>query len=67
VCGTCVEQNPEYLRQCSSLAQVESMQTVNSRGRVYKRQFERFLDDYGLTNTHAMAVVGGPNMCGVSV
>jgi hypothetical protein len=30
---------------------------------VYKRQFERLLDDYGLTNTHATTVVGRANMC----
>jgi hypothetical protein len=67
VWGTCVQHNPKYPHHCSSLAQVQSIKVVNFRVRVYKRQFELFLDDYCLTNTHAMAIVGRPNMCGVPV
>ena len=67
VWGTCVQQNPKYLYDSSSLAQVKSIKPVESPARVYKREFERLLDDYFLTNTHAMTVVGRPNMCGVPV
>ena len=63
--GTCVEQNPKYLYDSSSWAQVDSMKAVESPARVYKREFERLLDDYCLTNTRAMTVVGRLNMCGV--
>ena len=35
--------------------------------RVYQRELERFLDDYCLTMTHVMTLVGRPDMCGVPV
>ncbi len=40
---------------------------LKSRVRLYKRQFERFVGAFCLTNAHAMTVVGRPNMCGVLV
>jgi hypothetical protein len=67
VWGTCVEYNPKYLYDSSSLAQVDNIKAVESPVLLYKRVFERLLDDYCLTKANAMAVVGRPNMCGVPV
>ncbi len=65
VCGTCVDLIPAYLYDCRTLAEVERIQVVKCRDRVYKREFERFLDAYCFTNTHVMPMVVGQNMCGV--
>ena len=67
VWGTCVEHTPKYLRNCSSLAQDESVEAFKYLARVYKRQFELCFGVCCLTNTHVMAVVGTTNMCGVPV
>ena len=51
----------------STWAHLDRITEVKGGDRVYKRQFERLFGAYSLTNTHAMAVVGRPNMCGVTV
>jgi hypothetical protein len=65
--GTCVDLIPAYLYDCRTLAEVEGIQVVKCRDRVYKREFERFSGAYCFTNTHAMPVVVRQNMRGVPV
>jgi hypothetical protein len=59
--------NPAYLYDCRTLAEVERIQVVKCRDRVYQHDFERFSDAYCFTNTHGMPVVVRQNMCGVPV
>ena len=61
--GTCVDLIPAYLFDSRSLAEVERIQVVKCRDRVYKREFERFSDAYCFTNTHVMPVVVRQNIC----
>ena len=42
---------------------VLDIKVLKCRGRVYKRQFERFLEAYSYTNTHGMLMVVTQNMC----
>ena len=60
--GTCVDLIPAYLFDCRTVAEVERIQVVKCRDRVYKREFERFLDAYCFTNTHVMLVAVRQNM-----
>ena len=57
VWGTCVDLRPGYLCDCRSVAQLERINPLKCRLRVYKREIQRFLTAHILTNTHAMAVV----------
>ncbi len=65
--GTCVDCNSAYLYDCRPLAEVEGIKVLKCRDRVYKRQFERFLEAYSYTNTHVIVVVVRQNMCVVPV
>ncbi len=51
----------------STWSHVDRITEVKGGVRVYKRQFQQLFGAYSLTNKHAMAVVGRPNMCGVPV
>ena len=57
VWGTCVDMRPGYLCDDWSVAQLESINPLKCRLRVYKREIQRFLTAHILTNTHAMTVV----------
>ena len=63
--GISVDLCPAYLYRSRTLAEVEGIKVLKCRDRVYKREFERFLEVYCYTNTHGMLVVVRQNMCGV--
>ena len=55
---------PGYLCDGWSVAEVESIEPLKCRVRVYKREIQRFWVAHILTNTHAMTVVVWQNTCG---
>jgi hypothetical protein len=67
VLGTRVDLIPAYLYDCRTLAEVERIQVVKCRDRVYKRDFERFPDAYCFTNAQGMSVAVRQNVCWVPV